>query len=203
MNNVVMAKPEAGQTFELLYEQHKKPLERYLLRLVGDREVAYDLCQDLFFRAWSAGQVSQPWLYRVAKNLVYDYFRHSRRYEFLPLPESEAVELSVPGHEDLVCELLIVQEVLAEMSPQYRACLVRSAEGLTQREIAAELGIKEKTVSANISRGYVQVRLYKARQEGCRDLNKTNSASCIHVILILQNTIVVVLARSRGPVNPR
>ncbi|HEU4966362.1 MAG TPA: sigma-70 family RNA polymerase sigma factor [Candidatus Saccharimonadales bacterium] len=214
VNVVALASQKDHQAFELLYEQHKKPLVRYLLRQVNDREAAYDLCQDAFTNAWKyvsqQGRISQqlaahfaPWLYRVAKNLAIDYIRHNRRYEFLPLPDGEpdVVELSVPGHEELVCELLCTKEVLIEMSPQYRTCVLLNAEGLTQREIAAALGISEKTVSANISRGYVQLRLYRARQEGWRGLNDTTSSIHVHIILILQETIVAVLARSSGPVN--
>lgn len=228
---VALGFPNDHQTFALLYEQYKKPLERYLLRQVKDREAVDDLCQDVFTNAWK--HISQQehipqqfaayvgrWLYRIAKNLAIDYNRHTKRYEFLPLPENEPdepkgyaymVDLSEPGHEDWLCGLLYLKEVLTGMSPQYRECVLLRAEGLSMREIAMELGIKEKTVSANVSRGFVQLRL-RILKEGCHDLNDFDYS--LHIIVGMcisfdfvthlndRKCCVMLLARVYGPASP-
>lgn len=163
------------QKFEMLYEYYQEPIERYLVKWVHDQESACELCQDTFERFWkfllSQETTSQQTayyknlLYKIARNCAIDYLRKTKKFEFLPLIESETDEpkvharlanLSVEGHEELICEQLYLQEVLAAlaaMSPKYRRCFELQAElGLTQRKIAVLLGISESAVSANISR---------------------------------------------------
>jgi len=172
---------KAAPLVEYLYTRYQRPIEWYLSYLTNDRDTAADLCQDTFMRALEhahqlhavtleTADSHKPWLYRIAKNLAIDYRRHYGRYVFVPLPaDSEhgqtvngrTIDLSVTGHEEMVCELLLAGDVLAELSPQYRECLLlRVCYGLSNREIAEKLHVKEKTVSANISRGVVQVRLH-------------------------------------------
>ena len=159
--------------FEELYEYYKIPLWRRLFYLVGNKESAYDLFQETFLRVWNhlpekTPEIDfEPWLYRIAKNLAIDYFRHTIQLTFLPLPESEPDEpkerilfglLSSVGHEESICERLSIQQALEHMSPQYRVCvLLQDVWGYSQREIAKWLAISEKAVSSNVSRGRKQL----------------------------------------------
>jgi DNA-directed RNA polymerase specialized sigma24 family protein len=52
-----------------------------------------------------------------------------------------------------------IRLALATLAPQARICLLMQVEGgFSQREIAAALGITEKSVSAYVSRGREQFR---------------------------------------------
>ncbi len=69
-------------SFELLFERHRRALCTFLLHRVGDRELAEDLLQDIFLRVIrgraSLGSGSfRPWLYAIARNAVTD--SHRRR----------------------------------------------------------------------------------------------------------------------------
>ena len=103
----------------------------------------------------------KSWLYRVATNRAIDYLRH-KKLIFTPLPDSEAypqfAELLVEGHEDRICNLDWLQEAIAAMSPQYRMCVLLDYYGYTHKQIAAQLGIAEKTVSANASHAKTQLQ---------------------------------------------
>lgn len=160
--------------FSSLYEHYKDPLGKRLAYLIGDKDIAYELYQELFISFWKRLPMPPPlnfeaWLYRIARNLAFDYLRRVKRLEFSPLPEQEISEsgasplsdpLGTMGHEERVCEMMCVQQALAEMSPQYRICvLLQDLWGYSQHEIAESLGISESTVSANVSRGHKQLRV--------------------------------------------
>lgn len=153
--------------FSMLYERYKGPLGKYLLALVSNQEIAYELYQETFIRVWRAfkegksipneiGDNFDRWLFTIAKHIAIDFIRR-RKFKSEPLPEF--VASSEAGHEDRVCDREILAKALAAMSPQYRTCMLFQVHwGLTQREIAEKLGISEKTVSTNVKRGYRQFR---------------------------------------------
>jgi len=158
------------EAFEMLYKHYQKPLGKHLMSFVYDKEVVADLYQDTFERVWKTISQKithfQPWLYTIAANLAHDYLRHKKLINFLPLLESDEytrfAELRVEGDEGRICDLLCLQEAVAMMTPQYRACLVlQHYWGFTQREIASILHISESAVSTNVSRGYRQLHKHQ------------------------------------------
>src|SRR6476469_5056571 len=60
--------------FAALFERFQTPIVNYLYRLMDDWEVANDLAQDTFLKAYSALPTTDPslqispWLYRIATN---------------------------------------------------------------------------------------------------------------------------------------
>ena len=69
---------------EKLYDTFADPIYRFLCWHTGDSLLAEDLTSEVFIRAWKHREKlkdneSKAWLYRVAKNLVTDYFR--RKHE--------------------------------------------------------------------------------------------------------------------------
>jgi RNA polymerase sigma-70 factor (ECF subfamily) len=79
--------------FEAIFERFQTPLVNYLYRLVGNREQAYDLAQDVFvkvYRALSSGTTIQAgalssWVYRIASNTATDALRRRKLIAWLPL----------------------------------------------------------------------------------------------------------------------
>lgn len=183
------------QAFEMLYEHYKKPLGKRLMALVNNKETAYDLYQETFVRIWKSisirrrvpfGLDFEPWLYHIARNLAFDYLRRNRKFEFLRLFRDETDELQlhelsrnlgVAENEEQVVELLCLNAALAKMTPKYRNCLLLQVQwGYTQKEIAQILRIKEKSVSANVCRGYEQLRkIYKKMMEDHPEAKKEGS----------------------------
>ncbi len=173
----VVASAQVGneEAFTWLFEYYKGSLGKHLYYLVNcDWNTAHDLYQDTFiivyeqFKKGTSIPDFQPWLYRVATNLAIDYLRRKKKLMFVPLPESETDDpeeytlfglLSEEGHEARVCEVSCIRQALAEMSLQYRTCvLLQELCGYSQKEIAELLNITEKAVSSNVSRGRKQLR---------------------------------------------
>lgn len=79
--------------FEALFQRYQTPIINFVFRLVGNREQAYDLAQDVFVKAYKAlaggtkihaGALSS-WLYRIAANTATDALRRKRLIAWLPL----------------------------------------------------------------------------------------------------------------------
>ena len=79
--------------FEAIFLRFQTPITNFIYHLIGNREQAYDLAQDVFVKAYRAllgGTVVQPgalsaWLYRIAANTTTDTLRRRRLISWLPL----------------------------------------------------------------------------------------------------------------------
>jgi RNA polymerase sigma-70 factor (ECF subfamily) len=96
--------------FEDIFARFQTPLINFVFRLVGNREQACDLTQDVFvkaYRALSSGTTIQAaalssWLYRIASNTATDALRRRRLISWLPLSlfnEDRGVGAGMPGME--------------------------------------------------------------------------------------------------------
>src|SRR6266487_631132 len=97
----VAAQPEQVQQaekvnvadFEAIFQRFQVPITNFIYHLIGNRDQAYDLAQDVFVKAYRAllgGTVVQPgalsaWLYRIASNTTTDTLRRRRLISWLPL----------------------------------------------------------------------------------------------------------------------
>lgn len=78
-----MKDPQREEFFNQLYSQYHRVIFAYILSHVSYRETAKDLLQEAFLRIWNQIHVglelgpneSRYWIYRIAKNLVIDYYR--------------------------------------------------------------------------------------------------------------------------------
>jgi RNA polymerase sigma-70 factor (ECF subfamily) len=145
-----------------LYEIYRQPLLTYLTRLVSDREIAEDLCQDTFvkaLRSWSRHDPSAnpvAWLYRIATNTAYDHLRRRRRIRFVPLPDIDLVTQQTSMSESHLEDQEPVRRALSKLPPEYRIPLVlHTCEGRSTQEIADAMGC---------SNGAIKTRLFRARE---------------------------------------
>jgi RNA polymerase sigma-70 factor (ECF subfamily) len=94
--------------FEAIFLRYQGPISNYIYHLIGNREQAYDLAQDVFVKAYKAllnGTVVQPgalsaWLYRIAANTTTDSLRRRRLIAWLPLSlfnEDRGIGAGVPS----------------------------------------------------------------------------------------------------------
>ncbi|MCL5016322.1 MAG: sigma-70 family RNA polymerase sigma factor [Patescibacteria group bacterium] len=73
------------EAFGLLYDHYLPKIYRFVLVKVGRREEAEDLTHQAFLKAWQniskyeyKGYSFGSWLYRIARNTVYDYYRQAK-----------------------------------------------------------------------------------------------------------------------------
>lgn len=156
----------AGQTLIELYEQQRGSLIGYLCRLVGQRELAEDLSQEAFLRAWQSWRQGAPpeearaWLYRVATNLAYDELRRRRRRNEQLLENEQLASDSARSQLQQVEDRDVVARLLATLRPEAAALLVGQFV-CDQRlhELARQFGCPVGTVKSTIARARARLRL--------------------------------------------
>jgi RNA polymerase sigma-70 factor, ECF subfamily len=151
-------------SFRAVCQEYVPCLLGYVTRLMfGDRPAAEDVVQETLLRAWQHPETLaadrgsiRPWLFAVARNLVFDRRRaRSKR----PTEVSDAVLASTPSPtDDLEAALTswTVQHALAQLSPDHRSVLVEVYyRGRSVAEAAEVLGVPAGTVK---SRTYYALR---------------------------------------------
>jgi len=161
----LVARFQEGDTsaFGELFQRHNNRLCTYLARLMSNDELGLDIAQDAFTKAFKAlpslqGVYFKSWLYRIAINLAKDYWRHTQLIQWVPWEEHKEFSITesicIEGPEKQAEETELVRMALAQVSPEYRPCLLLDfVEEMKQHEIATFLGISERSVRRYISRG--------------------------------------------------
>jgi RNA polymerase sigma-70 factor (ECF subfamily) len=150
------------RAFEELVRRHRTPVFSFLLRLVGDRGRAEDLCQETFLRVVGAAERWEPralfrtWLYAVARNQALDEARRQafRRTEPLDDPARPGAASDDPA-PDRAAEAALVRPKLeaalaALPGEQREVFLLREHAGLRFHEIAEVTGVPENTVKSRM-----------------------------------------------------
>jgi RNA polymerase sigma factor (sigma-70 family) len=153
------AAPEAAAA-QALYERHAARIHGYCLHQLGSPEEAEDALQTTFlnaFRALRKGVVPEAelaWLFKIAENVCLSRRRSSWRRGRIESPaDFDAVEAVVPAPQSRRDELIGIEDALGRMPEQQRrAILLREWQGLSYREIAAELEVSQSAVETLIFR---------------------------------------------------
>jgi len=139
-------------------------LTRYLLRVWRNRDEVADLRQDIYVRVYDSARNSRPllpkaFLFATARHLMIDRLRRER-IVFIgtrgDLDELAVVadELSPERRATSIEELQRLAEAFDQLPTRCRTVMwLRKVEQLSQKEVAAKLGVHEKAVEKQISRG--------------------------------------------------
>lgn len=150
--------------FEILLRRFQGPVFNAVLRMVRDRDEAADLTQTAFLKAYQQLSSFDPrhkffsWLYRIAVNETLNHIKRRRRLEPLDgdwVSTARSPEAALVG-SDLS---LHIQDALMSLSTEYRTVLVlRHFEGCSYEEIAAIVGVAEKTVKSRLFSARTQLK---------------------------------------------
>ncbi len=174
-NIVVLLKNGDPHGLEVLYDRYVRVVFALIVQIVGNRQVAEELTQEVFLRVWR--QVSSfdsdrgtftAWVLAIAHNAAVDEIRrgksrpkasHDRYEESRMLLE---VSDQASGPEELVLGGIrreTVLEALAQLPEDQRKVLEMSYyEGLTQAEIAERMGIPLGTIKTRTRRALERLR---------------------------------------------
>ena len=175
----LVAEARAGNAaaFEALYRSHQAGIFTFVRSLVGEWELAADLTQQTFVRAWeSLPRLRQVgafggWLHRIATNLVRDEAKAGRaKFEMAAsglgdadTPWREVEDSSAERPETMVVSAELRQRVrsaLADLPPEQRAVVVmHHLEGLSVTEIAHALEVRPGTVMSRLARAREAMRV--------------------------------------------
>lgn len=161
------------EMIEQLIERYQHRLFRYLLFLVGNRDLAQDLFQETWLRVLERGaQYSgrsrfETWMFAIARNLMID---HTRKRVALSLdevtdPENDrpleiAANLPSPfDHFQSGEQAARIGEALLTLHPLYREVLVlRFHEEMSLEEIAQVSSAPLSTVKSRLYRGMAALK---------------------------------------------
>jgi RNA polymerase sigma-70 factor (ECF subfamily) len=168
------ANPDA---FRALYRQYFPRVYAYIAYRVGRALDAEDLTADVFVKVVEAlprfedrGAGSFPaWLFRIAHNAVSQFYRGRPALEPISLDETPDIQAEPPSLDSLLArkeQFLRLRERVAALSPR-RAEIIRLKYfgGLRNQEIAAVLGLDERTVAAHLSRALADLGREYAQEE--------------------------------------
>ena len=167
----LIAKSQAGneEAYGVLVERYKIKVFNMAYSMTLSREVADDLAQEVFIKAYYAlpkfkGKAAfSTWIHQITVNHTRDYLRKTSRMRQVSFEETKGEHSTHEDEierrereEEFAWRKRIVHETLATLPQKYRIILsLREIQGLPYEEISRVL---------NISPGTVDSRLHRARK---------------------------------------
>lgn len=148
---VLRAKKGDKKAFEILYNEYHPKLYRYCMINIYKSELAQDLCQEAFIRAWKAlpkftlekGGTFQAYLFRIARNLIIDLSRKKKEFSLAEYIEIETHE-NYEEQIDKADEIKKMKLALAKLEDIDRQIIIlRYFEEMGHSEVAKIIGINE------------------------------------------------------------
>ena len=156
------------KAFEQLFRLYYSSLCWYATSIVGNRETAEEIIEELFYTIWKEKErlnifrSVKSYLYTATWNGCLQYHRQRKKYEEMQkkMQQTTPTCTSSPEEEAEFEELQkVIDKCLNQMPERCRHIfLLHRDEGLKYTEIATRLDISVKTVEANISKALALLR---------------------------------------------
>ena len=178
------------KAFDMLYIQYSPRLKHFLTGFIKNRDEASDMTQDIFYKIWTNRETIskvdsfKAYLFRMARNMIYDYYEHSlieenyqqkeqRRSTYDDLIEEELYARELSLLIDIAVEKmravglaisaiplsLLIDIAVEKMPPQRRNIFIMSRkDGLSNEEIAQRLNISKRTVENHMTQALAELR---------------------------------------------
>jgi RNA polymerase sigma-70 factor (ECF subfamily) len=159
-----------------LVAEHQRMVMQLAVNLLGDRDEALDLCQEVFLRVFRTihrfrGHSSlRTWIYRIAVNQArnrHRFWQRRRRANQVSLDAHVATHGDSLSGTDAGPDRVLAQKELAERLhaaldhlpfDQRTAIVLREIDGLSYEEIAYSLGVAVGTVKSRLTRARQALR---------------------------------------------
>lgn len=153
-----------GAAFSELVGRYQDRIYRFLVRLTRSQDDALELTQETFLHAYEALARWRPqarfttWLFRIARNLAFDWLRRGKRIEFVAFGEGEETQIPDPAPApdtalEAVQRLRGLEAALARLPAEHREILLlREIEEMSYDDIAAVLDLNSGTVKSRLAR---------------------------------------------------
>jgi len=148
------------KAFNCLYARYSEPLTQYFyFALRHNEQMAKDFCHDLFLKIlerpelFDTSKIFKPWLYRVASNMLKNYYRRTDIEERYQLHVTHTSDSSY----ELTNDEKLVKKGIKELNEEQRALIVL--------RFKLQLSIKEIADIYECPEGTIKSRLFYATKE--------------------------------------
>jgi RNA polymerase sigma-70 factor (ECF subfamily) len=149
-----------AEAFNLLVRRWERPIYNFIVRMIGDREEAMDLCQEAFMKAYrelnSLKDLDRfsAWLYRIAHNTCFSKLRKDQGKTFVEFePETHGSGTPIENR-------LAVEKALQHLPEDQREVVVLKVfQSLKFEEIALIQGAPVSTVKSRLYMAFEKLRL--------------------------------------------
>ena len=145
----------------VLYDRYYKNVYGYFVRMTRDADASRDLTQNVFLKiirysqSWKEDRVFAHWLFRIARNIMVDYFRGARKFYDL----NDEPELAERDQADSIRAMEaresfdFLLEAMAKLPPGYRELIeLNRFQGFSYKEIAVTISSNENAVKVKTFR---------------------------------------------------
>jgi RNA polymerase sigma-70 factor (ECF subfamily) len=163
--------------FEEIYHQYHRKVYSICLRMLGHREEAEDVTQEVFIQVFRKlhtfrGEAAlSTWLHRVTVNAVLMHVRRNKKWAGELQTDDGDIESAGPKidkrrPETIMVDHLDLERAIAQLPPGCRAVFVlHDVEGYEHREIGRMLGISEGTSKSQLHDARMKMRKFLSATE--------------------------------------
>jgi len=149
--------------FETLYNRHRGALFRYLVRRIGNQQLAEDVFQEVWSRIirnrqnYRAAAKFTTYMFHIAQNCTVDHYRRSGKHQAMVSDQDDGVPepTASTGNPVAEAEASDIRRTLTDAlknlpTEQREAFLLREESGLTLDEIGEITGVGRETVKSRL-----------------------------------------------------
>ncbi len=156
------------QAFEKIYNSYSSRLFGNVFKMVKSETTTQEILQDVFIKIWSnrasidLDKSFRSYLFRIAENQVYDFFRKASRDKKIQAQlfaaateEYEHIETIIHRKENA----LLLQKAINSLSPQRQQIFrLIKLDNKSYEEVSRQLGISVSTISDHIVKANKSIR---------------------------------------------
>lgn len=148
-----------------MYREYAPSLYKLVYRLVGNRQDAEDVTQDVWndlpckAQKYECGRRLKPWLREIFKNAALDHLKRHKRRKEDPIEGCSGPEMAAHGSIETQVDFRNRMRMIEKLSNREQKLIyLRHIEDLTPSEAAEILGMKVASFNASLSRALKHLR---------------------------------------------
>jgi len=156
------------QEFSAIYDKYIDKIYRFVFLKVSSQEVAEDLTSDTFLRGWESYKSNkdkvqnyQSFLYKIANNLVIDYYRFKGKVKIVSTEDRKIADpkANIEKKATLSSDMDNIKIVLADMSEDYQNVIIwHYLDGIPINDIAQIMDKSEEATRVLLHRALKTLR---------------------------------------------
>jgi len=153
--------------FSKIYDQYVEKIYRFIFLKVNSQEKAEDLASETFLRGWESFKQNnniknpQAFLYKIARNLVIDYYREKGKTQVISAEYAQIIDPRTNLEEKAVLnsDLAQIKKALANLKDDYQTIIIwHYLDDLPVSEIAKILDKSEESIRVMLHRALKKLR---------------------------------------------